>query len=94
MKKMLISLLVGISMVGLVGCGKQEVKEEPTATDEAVSEIILDYLDKRTSYELDDDGITFIEALILKDECDSNPVIKAFEEGFEEDSIYNMYNLE
>ena len=27
MKKMLVSLLVGISMVGLVGCGKQETKE-------------------------------------------------------------------
>ena len=30
MKKMLISLLVGISMVGLVGCGKQETKENIT----------------------------------------------------------------
>ena len=30
MKKMLVSLLVGISMVGLVGCGKQETKENIT----------------------------------------------------------------
>ena len=38
MKKMLVSLLVGISIVGLVGCGKQEFKDRIKERKEQVQE--------------------------------------------------------
>ena len=51
LKKSLVSLLVGISMVGLVGCGKQEFKDRIEEKKEQVQEERQEEQSKEENYE-------------------------------------------
>ena len=67
LKKSLVSLLVGISMVGLVGCGKQETKEN-IIKQEIIS------LDK-TIKDIDEWKLNYSESSIMVADFNSHKVL-------------------